>query len=81
MPKHSLYALLASLINYHPFYLLSTILKLKGSFGGWDRRKIPGDLSRPQAVETKMESVEPVLPRAGYPTVPECRGFMCVGPT
>ena len=30
--KHSLYGHLASLINY-PFYLLSTILKLKGSLG------------------------------------------------
>ena len=37
-------------------------------------KTLPVDLSRPKPVETKMPSVEPVLPRAGYPTMPECGG-------
>ena len=73
MLKHSLYGLLASLISY-PFYLLSTILKLKGVIGGFVMKKLPGDLSRPSLVGTSAPTVEDPFPRAGYPTVPECRG-------
>jgi hypothetical protein len=43
-------------------------------------KTLSGDLSRLQAVETKMPSVEDTLPRAGYPTVPECRDSTSDGP-
>ena len=44
-------------------------------------KTLPGDLSRPSLVGTSARAVEDTLPRAGYPTVPESRGLMCVGPT
>ena len=40
-------------------------------------KTLPGDLSRPHAVETSVGPRELILPRAGYPTVPECRGVCC----
>ena len=70
---HSLYGLLASLINY-PFYLLSTILKLKGVIGGLVMKTLPGDISMPSLVGTSSGAREGNLPRAGYPTVPEYGG-------
>ena len=40
-------------------------------------KTLPGDISRPSLVGTKMPAVDPVQTRAGYPTVPESRDFMC----
>ena len=79
MPKHSIYALLASLINY-PFYLLSTIQKLKGVIGGLVMKNLPGNLSRPPQVGTSSGTVAITLPRAGNPTVPEYRGIDALTP-
>ena len=75
MPKHSLKSLYTSLINY-PFYLLSTIQKLKGVIGVLVMKNLPDDISRPSLVGTSAPSGGDTLPRAGYPTVPESRGLM-----